>query len=180
VIVGEDNMHKCFVSLREGSEFPMGTRTIEWPAYNVDTFMPFTGVPGSRDRASRPDHLSSRKERRHLNRPIIQDGEWVEYMAKAPSATDGPDPFAVILDIPVEMQTESRKLQWDVDITSIKNKFFQTIRYHLSNNRAVIVRPWFPESNIGFSVDEIGLVRSTTTNTVHWQGQKARISVLYS
>ena len=62
VTVGEDNTREHLVSLCEGLEFPTGTRTVEWPAHNVDTFMPFTGVPGSRDRASRPDHLSSRKD----------------------------------------------------------------------------------------------------------------------
>jgi hypothetical protein len=47
-----------FVSSREGVEFPVGTETIKWPAHNVDTFMPFTGVPGSRDRASRSNQIS--------------------------------------------------------------------------------------------------------------------------
>jgi hypothetical protein len=98
-------------------------------------------------------------------------------MTKAPSATTGTDPFAVVLDIPVEMQSNYRQLRWDVDIASIKNMFFQQIRYHLSNNQAVIVHPWYPDSNSGFSVDEIGLVCPTITNTVHWQGQQACISV---
>jgi hypothetical protein len=109
-------------------------------------------------------------KRMALNRCIIQDGEWVEYMAKAPSATTGADPFAVVLDIPVEMQSDNRQLRWDVDIASIKNMFFQKICYHLSNNQVVIVHPWYPASNSGFSVNEIGLVRPMIMNTVHWQG----------
>ena len=113
-------------------------------------------------------------------RNASQDGEWITYMAEAPSATAGPDPFAVVLELPKALMPFGKFVGLDTDIMHIKETFTQEIRHHLSNNRAVVVQEWYPEMRCGFSVDEIGMVLPSTTNTVRWQGQKySTLSEIY-
>jgi hypothetical protein len=94
-------------------------------------------------------------------------------MATVPIAhdKDDADPFAVVLKLPAALSPIGELVDPNTDVTSIKETFSRTIRHHLSNNRAVIVHKWYPEMHCGFSVDEIGMIRSSTANTVHWQGR---------
>ena len=79
--------------------------------------------------------------------------------------------FAVVLTLPKPLSPTGELVHPDTDVMSIKEEFSRTIRHHLSNNRAVIIHKWYPETNCGFSVDEIGMIRSSTAITVHWQGR---------
>jgi hypothetical protein len=91
-------------------------------------------------------------------------------MANCSSAIAGPDPFAVVLELPEALAATGKWVDPNTNIMSIKERFSQTIRHHLSNNQAIIVRKWYPELKCEFSVDEIEMVRPSTMNIVHCQG----------
>ena len=104
----------------------------------------------------------------------FQDGEWVRHMAACDTATtpNDIDTFAVYLRLPERLQNPT---QDDPDmlpaLAEIKESFYKEIRDNVAHGRAVIVQKWYPQVQTGFSIEDIGLIRPTTSHQVHWHGE---------
>lgn len=93
-------------------------------------------------------------------------------MALSPNATDipGQPPQVVILHVPDELAAKEGVVKI-VNEAKARDEFIDTIRDHLSHNRSVLIREWYPDRRYGFSVEDIGMIRTFMGQEVHWQGK---------
>ena len=93
-------------------------------------------------------------------------------MAKSANVTKVPneDQMAIVLDIPEEIRGSVGPVDPSIDIAKIRAEFIQTIRNHIANNRAVLVRQWYPGTRGGFSMEDIGMICPFMKQEVRWQG----------
>ena len=133
----------------------------------MKTYKPFTRGGRHQDRVSDQVLENIRTRLR-----ITQDGEWVETMAKSANATTLPedDQSAIILKIPKELLGSAHPIDSSTDVTQIREEFIKTIRKHLANNQAVLVRKWYPGIRFGFSPEDIGMICPFMQQEVRWQG----------
>lgn len=91
-------------------------------------------------------------------------------MADAPNATEIPgETPVVVLTVPNELLAKEGEVKI-VDEAKAKDQFINTIRRHLAHNQSVLIKHWYPDRRYGFSVDDIGMIRSFMDQDVHWQG----------
>lgn len=107
---------------------------------------------------------------------LIQDRNWVNYMARADNATQmrNEEAFAVVLELPEELRRTSERPQPSSVALAARDKFVKTIRGHIANNRAVIVKACCFSQCRGFSIEDIGMVRPSMSHSVYWQGMCTR------
>jgi hypothetical protein len=141
---------------------------MDWPAHNVKTYKPFTYDGQHQNRVC--DNKLWKVIDNFLS--IIQDVKWVELMAKSANATTVVDKgqFAIILEIPEELSGAAYPIDPSIDISKIRAEFIRNIRSHLANNRAVLVRQWYPGMQGSFSVEDIGMICPFMKQEVRWQG----------
>jgi hypothetical protein len=104
--------------------------------------------------------------------PPTQDGDWVEFMARADNATQmhNNEPIAVVLELPEELQHTSERPRPSSVALEAREMFVKAIRNHISHNRAVIIKGSCFSQCRGFSVEDIGMVRPSMSHSVYWQG----------
>jgi hypothetical protein len=101
-----------------------------------------------------------------------QDGDWVEYMARAVNAIQMHDeePVAVALELPEELRHMSERPRPSAVALEAREQFVREIRNHISHNRAVVVKGCCFSQCRGFSVEDIGMVRPSMFHSVYWHG----------
>ena len=104
--------------------------------------------------------------------PITQDGDLVQFMARADNATQMRDnkPIAAILKLPEELQYTSERPRPFSVVLAARERFVKDIRNHISNNRAVVIKGCCFSQCRGFSVEDISMVRPSMSHSVYWQG----------
>jgi hypothetical protein len=103
---------------------------------------------------------------------LSQDGNWIEYMARAANAIQMHDeePAAVALELPEELRHTSERPRPSAVALAAREQFVKEIRNHVSNNRAVVIRGCCFSQCRGFSVEDIGMVRPSMSHSVYWHG----------
>lgn len=103
---------------------------------------------------------------------LTQDGDWVQFMARADKATQmrNGEPIAVALELPEELQHTSERPRRSSVALAAREGFVKEIRNHIANNRSVVIKGCCFSQCRGFSVEDIGMVRPSMSHSVYWQG----------
>jgi hypothetical protein len=109
---------------------------------------------------------------------FLKDGTWVRYMARADNATQmrNEEPIATVLELPEELRHVGECPASSSVALGARDHFVKDIRWHIANNRAVIIKGCCFRQCRGFSVEDIGMVRPSMSHSVYWQG--TRLSLL--
>ena len=89
-----------------------------------------------------------------------QDGDWVEYMARAVNAIQMHDeePVAIALELPEELRHMSECPRPSAVALEARDQFVKEMRNHISNNKAVVIKGCCFSQCRGFSIKDIGMV----------------------
>ena len=78
--------------------------------------------------------------------------------------------IAIVLELLEELQHTSECPRPSSVALVARNQFVKDIRTHIGNNRAVVVKGCCYSQCCGFSVEDIGMVRSFMSHAVYWHG----------
>jgi hypothetical protein len=113
---------------------------------------------------------------------LLKDGIWVRYMARADRATQmrNEEPIAIVLELPEELQHVGERPASSLVALAARDRFVKDIRWHVANNRAVVIKGCCFSQCRGFSVEDIGMVRPSMSHSVYWQGKCIKLLLLLS
>jgi len=108
-----------------------------------------------------------------------QDGDWVEYMARAVNAIHMHDeePVAIALELPKALRHMSEHPRPSAVALEARDQFVKEIRNHISNNKAVVIKGCCFSQCRGFSVEDIGMVRPSMFHSVYWHGTSTMVYI---
>lgn len=92
-------------------------------------------------------------------------------MATMPNAASLPEelPLVTVINFPAGLSSRDPS----IDIAMIaqeRREFISSIRGHIANNESVLIKKWYPEERLGFSVEDIGMLLPFMQQEVNFQG----------
>lgn len=100
---------------------------------------------------------------------MTQDAILVKYMAQCPSAMQvkSEGAFVAYINLPPRLRNWiSDDPYSSTTFATLENDFSSSVRDHIANNRAVVVRGWYPQIRTTFSIEDICAVRPTMPQRV--------------
>lgn len=92
-------------------------------------------------------------------------------MASVPNAASVPEelPLVTVMNVPPGLSSHDPSIDVAM-VAQERNEFMNSIRGHIANNKSVLIKKWYPEERVGFSVEDLGMLLPFMQQEVDFQG----------